>query len=68
MDMIYGRKFPAHQSQETDEQDVSSDMPLTSSVVKRERKVREAFHIYQRKPQINRDSGIERSAVWNAVL
>ena len=25
-------------------------------------------HIYQRKPQINRDSGIERSAVWNAVL
>ena len=34
VDMIYGRKFPAHQSQETDRQDVSSDMPLTSSVVK----------------------------------
>ena len=33
-----------------------------------ERRVREAFHIYNRQPKINRDSGLERSAVWNAVL
>ena len=26
------------------------------------------FHIYKRQPKINRDSGLERSAVWNAVL
>ena len=33
-----------------------------------ERRVREAFHICTRQPKINRDSGLERSAVWNAVL
>ena len=33
-----------------------------------ERRVREAFHIYKRQPKINRDSELERSAVWNAVL
>ena len=33
-----------------------------------ERKVREAFHIYKRQPAMNRDAGIERSAVWNAIL
>ena len=33
-----------------------------------ERRVREAFHIYKRQPKINCDSGLERSAVWNAVL
>ena len=33
-----------------------------------ERKVGEAFHIHRRNPTINRDGGIERSAVWNAVL
>ena len=33
-----------------------------------ERRVREAFHIHKRQPKINRDSGLERSAVWKAVL
>ena len=33
-----------------------------------ERKVREAFHIYKRQPKLNRDVGVERSAVWNSVL
>ena len=33
-----------------------------------ERRVLEAFHIYKRQPKINRDSGLERNAVWNAVL
>ena len=42
-----------------------NELPTTynRACQQRERKVREAFHIYQRKPQINRDNGIERSAV-----
>ena len=35
---------------------------------KMERKIREAFHIYQRKPVMNRDTGVERSPMWNAIL
>ena len=33
-----------------------------------ESKVREAFHIFQRQPQMNRDEGVERSVTWNAIL
>ena len=33
-----------------------------------EREVREAFHIHRQNPTIKRVGGIERSAVWNAVL
>ena len=35
---------------------------------KMERKIWEAFHIYQRKPVMNRDTGVERSPTWNAIL
>ena len=35
---------------------------------KMERKIREAFNIYQRKPVMNRDTGEERSPTWNAIL
>ena len=35
---------------------------------KRERKIREAFHIQKRKPQLNRDGGVERSTIWNAFI
>ena len=35
---------------------------------KRERKIREAFHIERRKPQLNRDGRVERSTIWNAVI
>ena len=35
---------------------------------KRERKIREALHIGMRKPGMNRDIGVERSAIWDAVL
>ena len=35
---------------------------------KRERKVREALHIGIRKPGMNRDIGVERSAIWDTVL
>ena len=36
--------------------------------LKRERKIREAFHIQKRKPQLNRDGGVERSTIWNAII
>ena len=35
---------------------------------KRERKIRESLHIRSRRAGINRDTGVERSATWNAVL
>ena len=35
---------------------------------KRDRKIREALHIGKRKPSMNRDMGIERSAIWDAVI
>ena len=35
---------------------------------KRERKIREVFHIQKRKLQLNRDGGVERSAIWNAII
>ena len=35
---------------------------------KREQKIRETFHIQKRKPQLYRDGGVERSAIWNAII
>ena len=35
---------------------------------KRERKIRQAFHNQKHKPQLNRDGGVERSAIWNAII
>ena len=34
----------------------------------REGKIREALHIGKSKPSVNRDSGIERSMVWDTIL
>ena len=48
--------------------DWSSLCVIDRASKKKERKIREAFHIYKRKPQLNRDQGVERSAVWNAIL
>ena len=33
-----------------------------------ERKIQEALHIGMRKPRMKRDIGVERSAIWDAVL
>ena len=35
---------------------------------KREQKIREAFHIQKCKPQLNHDSGVEESTIWNAII
>ena len=64
----YQHPMHVHDQQSTHEMDWSSLRVIDRACQQRERKVREAFHIYQRKPQINRDTGIERSGVWNAVL
>ena len=34
----------------------------------KERKVREAFAIEERKPAMNRDKGVEKSKAWNGYL
>ena len=34
----------------------------------RERKLREAFHIYKQQSRMNRDTGLERSSVLTSVL
>ena len=36
--------------------------------LKRERKIREAFHIQKRKPQLNLDGGVEQSTIWKAKI
>ena len=33
-----------------------------------ERKIWEAFHITKKEPKMNRDQGIERSDLWNAII
>ena len=35
---------------------------------KKEGKIRKAFHIYKRRPRLDRDQGEERSAIWKTVL
>ena len=34
----------------------------------RERKIREALHIEQKKLRMNRDKAVERSTSWDAIL
>ena len=48
--------------------DWSSLQVLDRAGRKMERKIREAFPIYQRKPIMNRDTGEERSPTWIAIL
>ncbi len=48
--------------------DWSSLQVIDTAFRQTERKIREAMHIHKRKPALNRDQGIERSTVWNAVL
>ena len=57
-----------HASVVPHEVDWSSLQVLDRSGRKIERKIREAFHTYQRKPVMNRDIGVERSPTWNAIL
>ena len=35
---------------------------------RRERKIREASHIQKRTAQLNRDGGVERRTMWNAII
>ena len=57
-----------HASVVPHEVDWSSLQVIDRAGRKMERKIREAFHIYQWKPVMNRDTGVERSPTWNAIL
>ena len=57
-----------HSSVVPHEVDWSSLQVLDRAGRKMERKIREAFHIYKPKPVMNRDTGVERSQTWNAIL
>ena len=57
-----------HASVVPHEVDWSSLQVLDRAGKKMERKIQEAFHVYQRKPVMNRDTGVERSRKWNAIL
>ena len=48
--------------------DLQSMKAIDSERWKRERKIREAFHIQKRKPQLNRNGGVEQSAIWYAMI
>ena len=50
------------------DQEQEQDQVVDRARRRTERKVREAFHIYKLQLAMNRDAGIERSAVWNAIL
>ena len=57
-----------HSSVVPHEVDWSSLQVLDRAGRKMECKIREAFHIYKRKPVMNRDTGVDRSQTWNAIL
>ena len=57
-----------HQHMEPHDMDLGKWKVIDRVRNNRERKIREAFHIEQRKPAINRDAGIDRSKTWSAVL
>ena len=57
-----------HARLEPHEIDWQSFKVIVRASWKRERKIREALHIGMRKPGMNRDIGVERSAIWDAVL
>ena len=48
--------------------DWSSTTVIARARTKGERKFKVSLHIYKRKPQLNRDVGMERGEVWNAVI
>ena len=56
------RFMPAH------EIDWSSTTVIARARRKGERKIKESLHICKRKPELNRDIGMERSKVLNAVI
>ena len=57
-----------HNQSSLHEMDWSSLYVIDRASKNKEREIREAFHIYKRKPRLNRNQGVERSAVWNAIL
>ena len=57
-----------HSTLEGHEMDWESLCIIDKALWNRERKIREALHIGKRKPSEKRDTGIDRSMVWDAIL
>ena len=57
-----------HSSAESHEIDWENVNIVDRAKNTRERRIREAFHIAKRKPDMNRVEGIERSMTWNAII
>ena len=57
-----------HSIREGHENDRESLCIIDGTSWNREQKIREALHIGKRKPSVNRDTGIERSLFWDAIL
>ena len=57
-----------HTSAESHEIDWENINIVARSKNTRERRIREAFHIAKRKPDMNRNEGTERSMAWNAII
>ena len=57
-----------HNYEAPHEVDWNSLKVVDKSKNRAERKVREAFHIFQRQPQMNGDEGVERSTTRNTIL
>ena len=57
-----------HSTLEGHEMDWESLCIIDGALRNRERKISEALDIGKRKPSVNRDGGIERSMVWDAIL
>ena len=57
-----------HEQSMSHEIDWQSMKAIDRARWKRERKIREPFHIQKRKPQLDRDGGVERSGIWNAII
>ena len=57
-----------HQQSSPHEIDWSTMRVIDGAKWTKERKIRESFHIQTRAAKINRDTGVERSMVWNGAL
>ena len=57
-----------HQQKQPHEIDRKTMSGIDRAEAWRERKLREAFEIYQRQPKINRDTGLEHPKTWHSVL
>ena len=57
-----------HQQRSSHEIDWSTMRAIDGAKWTKQRNIRESFHIQTMSAKINRDTGVERSMVWNGAL